>query len=98
MSIEVTPQHGLKSRRQWITYFWASPYVMLSPRLLECLRAYYKTARPTEWLFPGERPGQPIEALTGQSLRECPHCRTGITVVINCITRPQVCLAVPDTP
>jgi hypothetical protein len=27
------------------------------------------------------------EALTGQSWRECPHCRTGIMVVIGCITR-----------
>jgi integrase/recombinase XerD len=35
-------------------------YVMLSPRLLSELRAYWKAARPTEWLFPGDRPGQPI--------------------------------------
>ena len=28
-------------------------YVMLSPRLLEVLRAYWKLARPSEWLFPG---------------------------------------------
>lgn len=35
-------------------------YVMLSPRLLEALRAYWKVARPTLWLFPGEVPGQPI--------------------------------------
>ncbi|MBA3915485.1 MAG: IS91 family transposase [Acidobacteriales bacterium] len=38
-----------------------------------------------------------FEALTGRSLRECPHCRTGIMVVIGCIARPQVCLPVPDT-
>lgn len=35
-------------------------YVMLSPRLLEVLRAYWKAARPKGWLFPGEVPGQPI--------------------------------------
>ena len=35
-------------------------YVMLSPRLLEALRTYWKAVRPTEWLFPGDRPGQPI--------------------------------------
>lgn len=35
-------------------------YVMLSPRLLEVLRTYWKSARPAHWLFPGERPGQPI--------------------------------------
>ena len=37
------------------------------------------------------------EVLTGQSLRECPHCRTGIMVVIGCIARPEICLPVPDT-
>ena len=35
-------------------------YVMLSPRLLEELRAYWKRARPTPWLFPGDIPGRPI--------------------------------------
>jgi Putative transposase len=38
-----------------------------------------------------------FQALTGQSLRECPHCHTGIMVVVDCIARPKVCLAVPDT-
>jgi hypothetical protein len=38
-----------------------------------------------------------FEALTGLSLRECPHCHTGIMVVIDCIARPKGCLAVPDT-
>ena len=33
---------------------------MLSPRLLEELRAYWKRARPTPWLFPGDIPGRPI--------------------------------------
>lgn len=35
-------------------------YVMLSPRLLGELRAYWKSARPQAWLFPGNIPGQPI--------------------------------------
>jgi site-specific recombinase XerD len=35
-------------------------YVMLSPKLLGILRDYYKRARPVEWLFPGDLPGQPI--------------------------------------
>lgn len=35
-------------------------YVMLSPRLLDTLRSYWRATRPTEWLFPGDRPGQPI--------------------------------------
>lgn len=35
-------------------------YVMLSPRLLEVLRGYWKVVRPTEWVFPGDIPGRPI--------------------------------------
>ena len=38
-----------------------------------------------------------FEALTGWSLRECPHCQTGIMVVIGCVTRPGVCQPAPDT-
>jgi hypothetical protein len=38
-----------------------------------------------------------FEAPTGQSLRECPHCRTGMMVVTGCIVRPGVCQPVPDT-
>ncbi len=37
------------------------------------------------------------EVLTGQSLRACPHCHTGIMVVVGCITRPTVCQPAPDT-
>ncbi len=35
-------------------------YVMLSPRLLAVLREYWKVIQPTDWLFPGDVPGQPI--------------------------------------
>ena len=35
-------------------------YVMLSPTLLELLRTWWRMARPTPWLFPGDRPGQAI--------------------------------------
>ena len=35
-------------------------YVMLSAKLLEILRDYWKATRPKEWLFPGGRPGRPI--------------------------------------
>ena len=34
--------------------------VPLSQRLLEELRAYWRLHRPRPWLFPGDRPGQPI--------------------------------------
>jgi len=36
-----------------------------------------------------------LEALTGRSLRACPHCHTGTMVVIDCIARPTVCQPVP---
>ena len=35
-------------------------YVMLSPELLELLRAWWRMARPQGWPFPGRDPGQPI--------------------------------------
>lgn len=38
-------------------------YVMLSPKLLEILRDYWRTRRPKEWLFPGDRAGHPRDAV-----------------------------------
>jgi hypothetical protein len=38
-----------------------------------------------------------FEALTGPSLRECPHCHKVIMVVIGCIARPAVREPAPDT-
>jgi len=35
-------------------------YVMLSPHLLEVLRAYWKVTQPRTWLFPGDTPARPI--------------------------------------
>ena len=34
--------------------------VMLSPKLLALLRAYWRWRRPSDWLFPGEKPGTPM--------------------------------------
>jgi len=44
-------------------------YVMLSPPLLELLRAYWKTARPQGWLFPGRDRVTPLS--TRQLNRAC---------------------------
>jgi integrase len=41
-------------------------YVMLSPRLLAILREYWKAARPTQFLFPGNVPDRPITPRTVQ--------------------------------
>src|SRR6202162_6279885 len=35
-------------------------YVMLSPKLLQTLRNYWRAVRPKGWLFAGDIPGQPI--------------------------------------
>jgi len=44
-------------------------YVMLSPDLLDLLRAWWRAARPRGWLFPGRDPAQPIT--TRQLNRAC---------------------------
>ena len=41
-------------------------YVMLSPRLLAILREYWRAARPTQFLFPGNAPDRPITPRTVQ--------------------------------
>ena len=49
MTIRVEQGKGQKDR-----------YVMLSPKLLDLLRSYWRVARPRDWLFPGDVAGQPI--------------------------------------
>jgi site-specific recombinase XerD len=44
-------------------------YVMLSPHLLELLRAWWHAAQPRGWLFPGRDPVQPLS--TRQLNRAC---------------------------
>src|SRR5947207_3946015 len=44
-------------------------YVMLSPHLLDLLRAWWRAARPRGWLFPGRDPAQPMT--TRQLNRAC---------------------------
>jgi integrase/recombinase XerD len=42
-------------------------YAMLSPRLLEILRAYWRLERPDPWLFPGREPGSHLGCVALQS-------------------------------
>jgi integrase/recombinase XerD len=61
-------------------------YVMLSPKLLDALRTYWRARRPKEWLFPGDLSGRPItkdaveeacqkaRRLSGLSKPVTPHC------------------------
>jgi len=46
-------------------------YVMLSPHLLELLRAWWKAAHPCGWLFPGGR--NPVQPLTTRQLNRACH-------------------------
>jgi integrase/recombinase XerD len=48
-------------------------YVMLSPRLLEVLRAYWKAARPGDFLFPGAAADRPLT--TGSVRKVCYRAR-----------------------
>ena len=53
-------------------------YVMLSPQLLEILRTYWKSTRPTEWLFPGDIPGRPISKDAVEQACQKAHRVSGI--------------------
>ncbi len=54
-------------------------YVMLSPKLLDILRAYWRKARPPHWLFPGDLPGQPISTAAVEDACRQARDRAGIS-------------------
>lgn len=54
-------------------------FVMLSPKLLETLRSYWRAARPQDWLFPGDQPGRPIRASSVELACKLAQRRAGIT-------------------
>lgn len=54
-------------------------YVMLSPRLLDILRDYWKRTHPGEWLFPGDRSGKPITTSAVEVACREARARSGIT-------------------
>lgn len=43
-------------------------YVMLSPRLLQILRDYWRARRPKTWLFPGNDPEKPVGTRSVQAI------------------------------
>jgi site-specific recombinase XerD len=53
-------------------------YVMLSPKLLETLRAYWRAVRPKGWLFDGDVAGQPISVSAVESACQKAHRRSGL--------------------
>ena len=58
-------------------------YVMLSPKLLDTLRSYWRAIQPKRWLFDGDVPGQPISTsaveLACQKARRLSGIRKPIT-------------------
>lgn len=54
-------------------------YVMLSPTLLELLRAYWRAEHPKDWLFPGKVAGQPVTVSTVQQVCNRARLECGLT-------------------
>lgn len=76
-------------------------YVMLSPHLLELLRASWKAARPQGWLFPGRDRVQPMTtrqlnrachtaANMARSASRCPCIRCGTASPLTCSSRTSI--------
>jgi integrase/recombinase XerD len=53
-------------------------YVMLSPKLLEILREWWRVSRPKHWLFPGPHPERPITSRAVDRACRKAHRRCGI--------------------
>jgi len=68
MSLRVEQGKGAKDRD-----------TLLSPRLLEELRAYWREYRPARWLFPARGGQQPMDTSTAQKLYYAAKQRAGIT-------------------
>jgi site-specific recombinase XerD len=54
-------------------------YVMLSPRLLEMLRDYWKRTHPGAWLCSGDKPDRPISPLTVDRICREVRAKCGIS-------------------
>jgi len=63
MVLRVEQGKGMKDR-----------YVMLSPKLLQILREWWRVERPEHWLFPGDLPGQHISRSAVEQECQKVHC------------------------
>jgi site-specific recombinase XerD len=68
MSLRVEQGKGGKDR-----------YTLLSPRLLEELRAYWRQYRPALWLFPARGGNRPMDVSTAQKFYYAAKLKAGIT-------------------
>ncbi len=53
-------------------------YTLLSPRLLDTLRLYWRVARPGHWLFPNRTGNGPLYDQTAQRIYHAARCAAGI--------------------
>ncbi len=67
MTIRVEQGKGSKDR-----------YTILSPRLLDELRRYWKLQQPKEWLFPGAKPSRPLDITAAQKVYRNARQHAGI--------------------
>jgi integrase/recombinase XerD len=67
MTIRVNEGKGFKDR-----------YTLLGERNLEILRRYYKAYRPSEWLFPGRNPSEPVSVSCVQRVFKAAVHKAGI--------------------
>ncbi len=58
-------------------------YAMLSPKLLELLRDWYRIARPAVWLFPG---GDPMLPMTTRQLNRAVHAAAAVAGINKRVT------------
>lgn len=54
-------------------------YTVLSPRLLDALRAYWRAYRPATWLFPGSAADRPLDRGTAAEVYHQAKAKAGIT-------------------
>jgi len=67
MTIRVNEGKGFKDR-----------YTLLGERNLEILRRYYKAYRPSDWLFPGRNPSEPVSVSCVQRVFRASVHKAGI--------------------
>lgn len=72
-------------------------YSLLSPKLLEELRHYFREYRPQKWLFEGETPGEQYSASAlVKVLKEAAH-RAGIKHRVRTHAAPLLCHTLAGT-
>ena len=75
MSLKVRQGKGAQNRYDRRKSLWDT---LLSPRLLEALRCYWRDCRPRTWLFPNASGSAPIDVSTAQRIYRAARDAAGI--------------------